>query len=146
MWWSCVAVNSTGSTCAVPFPLCSDRRLTPLQVLDSKHRPCLTERELLNNLKAIIADADKTPRNQVAQGAVGTLTTENRKVWANLRTTLGKQRGNKACLDIIDAALFVVCLDDSAPESASEMCSNMLSGTYKLDRGASDLAVCGMSG
>lgn len=30
------------------------------------------------------------------------------------------------CLEVLDKALFVVCLDDSNPESASELCSNML--------------------
>lgn len=39
------------------------------------------------------------------------------------------------CLDVLDKALFVVCLDDANPQTASEMCSNMLCGTYKLDKG-----------
>lgn len=39
------------------------------------------------------------------------------------------------CLDVLDKALFVVCLDDANPETASEQCSNMLCGTYKLDKG-----------
>lgn len=82
-----------------------------------------------------MTDADKTPRNQVAQGALGTLTTEHRKIWASLRNSLAKQRANKACLDVIDAALFVVCLDDSGPETANELCSTMLCGTYKLEKG-----------
>lgn len=30
------------------------------------------------------------------------------------------------CLEVLDKALFVVCLDDSNPETASELCSNML--------------------
>lgn len=30
------------------------------------------------------------------------------------------------CLDVLDKALFVVCLDDARPETASEMCNNML--------------------
>lgn len=33
--------------------------------LDSKNRPILTEREILRNLKAIVADADQTPANEV---------------------------------------------------------------------------------
>jgi carnitine O-acetyltransferase len=66
-------------------------------VLDSKHRPALTERELLNNLTAICRDADKTPPSQVAQGAVGVLSTENRKLWANLRDRLREDSSNKSC-------------------------------------------------
>lgn len=34
--------------------------------------------------------------------------------------------GNAMCLDVLDKALFVVCLDDSTPNSATEMCNNML--------------------
>lgn len=105
------------------------------QVLDSKNRPCLTERALLSNLAAIVHDADKTPPNQVAAAAIGVLSTERRATWAGHRATLMKERGNALCLDVLDKALFVVCLDDTAPESASELCSSMLCGTYKLDKG-----------
>jgi carnitine O-acetyltransferase len=105
------------------------------QVIDSHNRPCLTERELLNNLKAIIDDADKTPPNQVAQSAIGVLSTEHRRVWAEMRRALSDQENNRSCLDIIDSALFIVCLDDTTPESASEMSTHMLCGSYKLDKG-----------
>ncbi|KAM0787171.1 hypothetical protein ACM66B_006420 [Microbotryomycetes sp. NB124-2] len=104
-------------------------------VLDSKNRPLLTERALLQNLTAILADANRTPVNQVAQSALGVLSTERRGIWAGHRETLMKDPGNAMCLDVLDKALFVVCLDDTTPESASEMCSNMLCGTYKLEKG-----------
>lgn len=59
------------------------------------------------------------------------------------------------CLDVLDKALFVVCLDDTSPANATEMCNNMLcewmmpfdagdlrltrglfeGGTYKLEKG-----------
>ncbi|GAA5932519.1 hypothetical protein JCM1841_000236 [Sporobolomyces salmonicolor] len=104
-------------------------------VLDSEHRPCLTERALLSNLTAIVADAARTPPNQVAQSALGVLSTERRATWAEQRQHLMKNQGNAMCLDVLDKALFVVCLDDANPQTASEMCSNMLCGTYKLDKG-----------
>ncbi|GAA5872876.1 hypothetical protein JCM1840_005875 [Sporobolomyces johnsonii] len=104
-------------------------------VLDSEHRPCLTERALLSNLTAIVADAARTPPNQVAQSALGVLSTECRATWAEQREHLMKNQGNAMCLDVLDKALFVVCLDDANPETASEMCSNMLCGTYKLEKG-----------
>jgi len=105
------------------------------QVLDSKHRPALTERALLSNLTAITADAARTPPNQVAQSALGVLSTERRATWAACRAGLMKNEGNAMCLDVIDKALFVVALDDTSPESATEMCNNMLCGTYKLEKG-----------
>ncbi|GAA5897769.1 hypothetical protein JCM8208_000256 [Rhodotorula glutinis] len=105
------------------------------EVLDSKHRPALTERALLSNLTAIVADAGRTPPNQVAQSALGVLSTERRATWASCRAGLMKNEGNAMCLDVIDKALFVVALDDTSPETASEMCNNMLCGTYKLEKG-----------
>lgn len=109
--------------------------MCPAQVLDSKNRPALTERALLANLTAILHDAGRTPPNQVAQQALGVLSTERRQTWAALRHDLRDHDGNLLCLDVIDKALFVVCLDDTSPATASEMCNNMLCGTYKLEQG-----------
>jgi carnitine O-acetyltransferase len=90
----------------------------------------------LGNLEAIVKDADKTPVLQVAQNAVGILTTENRKIWSHLRTELVKSNKNNAkCLAVVDAALFVVCIDDAGPEDLAELCGNFLCGGYKLENG-----------
>ena len=93
--------------------------------MDRQHRPAITERELVNNLEAVVRDADKTPPNQVAQSAVGVLTSENRRVWAGLRQSLHEHENNRSCLEIVDSALFVVCLDDTTPDSVNEMASNV---------------------
>jgi len=86
----------------------------------------------LRNLQAIVADADKLPPTEVAKDALGVLTTENRKIWSCLRDALTRDRSNAACLHVVDRALFVVCLDDAAPEGLAELCGNFLCGTYKL--------------
>ncbi|KIJ92160.1 hypothetical protein K443DRAFT_135348 [Laccaria amethystina LaAM-08-1] len=104
-------------------------------VLDDHNLPVLTEREILRNLQGIVADADVTDRSEVARGAIGVLSTENRKIWSGLRVMLGKDRNNKACLDIVDNALFIVCLDDTASENLADLCSNFLCGTYSLQGG-----------
>ncbi|GLB35672.1 putative carnitine choline acetyltransferase family protein [Lyophyllum shimeji] len=104
-------------------------------VLDENNLPVLTEREVLRNLQAIVTDADKTDRHEVARGAIGVLSTENRKIWSKLRATLASDRHNASCLEIVDDALFVVCLDDTAPENVGDLCSNFLCGTYALDGG-----------
>ncbi|KIY72039.1 acyltransferase ChoActase/COT/CPT [Cylindrobasidium torrendii FP15055 ss-10] len=105
-------------------------------VLDDDDLPILTERDIIRNLRSIIDDADKTPRNEVARGSIGVLSTENRKVWSSLRTKLSTgSRTNKTCLDIVDAALFIVCLDDVVPEDTASLCTNFLCGTYKLEGG-----------
>jgi carnitine O-acetyltransferase len=101
-------------------------------VLDEHNLPLLTEREVLRNLQAIVADADKLPTSEVARNALGVLTTENRKVWSGLRDALSRDRRNAACLQVVDCALFVVCLDDAAPNDLAELCGNFLCGTYRL--------------
>lgn len=95
----------------------------------------LNEREILNNLKAICADAENVPLQDVASGAMGVLTTENRKIWSRLRKVLAADPENGESLQVVDQALFVVCLDDVSPENEAELCSNYLCGTYKLQNG-----------
>lgn len=110
-------------------------------VLDPSNRPVLTEREILRNLQAIVTDADRTPVTEVARSAVGVLSTENRKTWSDLREVLKRDRHNAGCLEVIDDALFVICLDDAAPENLAELCSNFLCGTYGL-RGGVQVGTC----
>lgn len=56
-----------------------------------------------------------------------------------LNTPLSLSLSLSLCLwstvDVVDSALFVVCLDDSTPKDINETCSNMLCGTYELERG-----------
>ncbi|KAA1478333.1 carnitine acetyl transferase [Dentipellis sp. KUC8613] len=104
-------------------------------VLDEENRPVLTEREILRNLQAIVTDADKLPTSEVARHSIGVLSTENRKTWSGLRDTLSGDRNNASCLHIVDNALFVVCLDDAAPNGLAELCHNFLCGTYGLEHG-----------
>ncbi|KIM49753.1 hypothetical protein M413DRAFT_438894 [Hebeloma cylindrosporum] len=104
-------------------------------VLDESSLPILTEREVLRNLQAILSDADKLPISEVARGAIGVLSTENRKIWSGLRHMLASDKHNKSCLDIVDNALFIVCLDDASPQGLAELCSNFLCGTYSLQEG-----------
>jgi carnitine O-acetyltransferase len=95
----------------------------------------LTEREILRNLVGIVRDADELPVRSMASSAIGVLSTEQRKTWAQFRTTLQADHTNAACLQIVDNALFVVCLDDATPDSLAELCGNYLCGTYKLEEG-----------
>ncbi|KZT04232.1 acyltransferase ChoActase/COT/CPT [Laetiporus sulphureus 93-53] len=104
-------------------------------VLDDENRPVLTEREILRNLQAIVRDADELPVHEVARNSIGVLSTENRKLWSSLRHQLSKNGNNDSCLQIIDNALFVVCVDDATPESLAELCNNFLCGTYNLKNG-----------
>jgi len=104
-------------------------------VLDSYNRPVLTEREILRNLEAICADAETVPLNEVASSSMGLLTTENRKVWNKMRNLLISTDSNRECLQVVDDALFIVCLDDVSPVEVGDLCSNFLCGTYQLEGG-----------
>ncbi|KAM5531123.1 hypothetical protein V8D89_015190 [Ganoderma adspersum] len=104
-------------------------------VLDSENRPVLTEREILRNLQAIVSDADQMPIHEVARNSIGVLSTENRKIWSSLRRALISNKNNESCLEVVDNALFVVCLDDTAPENLADLCANFLCGTYDLKNG-----------
>jgi carnitine O-acetyltransferase len=42
---------------------------------------------------------------------------------------------NRECLQVVDDALFVVCLDDVSPDTPAQLCSNFLCGTYQLNGG-----------
>jgi carnitine O-acetyltransferase len=105
------------------------------EALDEEHRPLLTERAMLGNLQAIVRDADKIQIDDVAKGSVGILTTEKRPIWSMYREHLREDSHNRKCLEVVDTALFVVCMDDSEPADAAELSNNMLCGTYKLQRG-----------
>lgn len=73
---------------------------------------------------------------QVAQNALGILTTESRKIWSNLRRHLIKSnRSNASSLGVVESALFVVCLDDYETEDLNQLCANFLCGSYELDGG-----------
>jgi len=72
---------------------------------------------------------------QVARNSIGVLTTENRKTWSHHRHDLANSKHNGPCLEIVDNALFVVCLDDAAPDNIAELCANFLCGTYSLTNG-----------
>ncbi|KAI0050201.1 acyltransferase ChoActase/COT/CPT [Auriscalpium vulgare] len=104
-------------------------------VFDEDNRPLLTEREVHRNLQAILNDADELPPTEVARNSVGVLSTENRKIWSTMRQKLSDDKKNAACLRVVDTALFIVCLDDAAPQGLAELCDNFLCGTYSLDSG-----------
>lgn len=105
-------------------------------VLDSQNNIILSESELNVNFSSIIHDSLSTANTDVAKSSFGVLTTENRKLWANVRNNLiATNKVNKEVLSIIDSALFIVCLDDIELEDLSELAQNMLGGLSILDKG-----------
>jgi carnitine O-acetyltransferase len=106
-------------------------------VLDDNSDLIMTEKDISINLQTVIDDATQTPLQDAAKGALGVLSTENRKVWSGLRDVLMREEGsnNADCLSIVDSALFVLCLDYTEPVTAAALCGNMLCGTSDIERG-----------
>ncbi|PSR87024.1 Choline/Carnitine o-acyltransferase-domain-containing protein [Coniella lustricola] len=106
-------------------------------VLDDNSDVIMTEKDVSINLQTVIDDAAQTPIQDAAKGALGVLSTENRKVWSGLRDVLTREEGsnNADCLGIVDSALFIVCLDYTEPMTVSALCQNMLCGTSDIEKG-----------
>lgn len=106
-------------------------------VLDDNSDVIMTERDIAINLQTIIEDAMQTPIQEAAKGALGVLTTENRKVWSGLRDVLHREpaSNNADCLSIVDSALFILCLDYTEPTNVADLCQNMLCGTSLVEKG-----------
>lgn len=106
-------------------------------VLDDNSDLIMTEKDVALNLQVIIEDAQEVPIQEAAKGALGVLSTENRKVWSGLRDVLHREEGsnNSDSLNIVDSALFILCLDYTEPQNGAELCMNMLCGSSKVERG-----------
>ena len=74
----------------------------------------LNTAELEQQFKRVYEKAEKAP-------AVGALTSENRDVWTKARSNLlAAHAANEIALKAIEAASFVVCLDDASPVTLEE--------------------------
>ncbi|KAF2003022.1 carnitine acetyl transferas-like protein [Amniculicola lignicola CBS 123094] len=106
-------------------------------VLDDNSDLIMTEKDVALNLSVIVEDAAELPIQDAAKGALGVLSTENRKVWSGLRDVLHREENsnNSDCLNIVDSALFILCLDYTEPQTGAELCMNMLCGSSKIERG-----------
>lgn len=110
-------------------------------VLDDNHDLIMSENDIALNFEAIIEDGSNTLITEAAKSAVGVLTTENRRIWANIRDSLMENSpanggtNNAECLRKIDSSLFIVCLDHAEPESLSDLARNMLCGLSEMEKG-----------
>ncbi|XP_028260185.1 carnitine O-palmitoyltransferase 2, mitochondrial [Parambassis ranga] len=78
--------------------------------------------EIQSHLKYILSDSTPAP-----DFPLGVLTSENRDVWAGLREKL-IAAGNAEDLQIVDSALFCLCLDDESMQNHIQISHNMLHG------------------
>jgi carnitine O-acetyltransferase len=101
----------------------------------------LDELDVLDILRAIRRDADKSIHElEATPPALGVLTSLSRHEWALARQAIIESSGNNAkALRLIDAALFVLVLDDfgdesstARPDSIHDTAANMLHGTSQI--------------
>lgn len=105
-------------------------------VLDDDNNLILNEDEIKLNLKTIIEDSQKINSQDIAKSSFGILTTENRKIWSNLRNKLNGDKVNKEILRIIDSALFCLVLDDlEIGNDLNKVSQNFLCGKSILKNG-----------
>lgn len=106
-------------------------------VLDDNHDLIMTEKDVAINLQSIVDDAEHLPIQETAKTALGVLSTENRKIWSGLRDVLTREEGsnNADCLNMVDSALFILCLDYTEPTDVPHLCQNMLCGTNEIVKG-----------
>ncbi len=80
--------------------------------------------DIAEGLRAIM----KTARPAASDGSVGHLTTLARAEWAGVRARLRAEPVNAAALDVIETALFCVCLEDFTPRDTQQACDQLLHG------------------
>jgi carnitine O-acetyltransferase len=96
-----------------------------LDVVSPDGSPCTLD-ELEAGLRAVLA---KTASVAPPGTAVGHLTTLAREDWATTRQALlDAASENRAALDVVETALFCVCLEDVVPEDVNRACDLLLHG------------------
>lgn len=130
----CVMQSDTNSNHIVVL---SKSQFYWFDVLDKDNNLIMLELDLMSNFTSIIHDSLKTSRNEIAKSSFGVLTTENRRIWAKIRSspTIVDNVNNKEILSIIDSALFIICLDDIVLHNLDDLSKNMLCGLSILDKG-----------
>jgi|GEM_PF-356318 len=98
-----------------------------------------SEEEIMDNLIKIIDDACSDRGSPV-----GVLTSETRSNWAASRKHLSHLSENNATsLEMIDSAIFVLCLDnDFSPANLNEASQNALRGISTLDKDNNERGTC----
>jgi hypothetical protein len=108
--------------------LCSGR-IFRVDVLSKDRSSMLTVDELHQQLKTILRSGPSSSTAHDAGLPLGLLTREDRDVWAGLRSRLERHStNNRERLKEVDAALFVVCLDQQEPSSPTQRSQDLLHG------------------
>lgn len=99
------------------------RRGHIFKVMLTKGGESATFASLKTTFEAILKNSDERVP------AIATLTADERNSWARLRNTLkSRDEGNVTLMEMIEAAAFIVCLDDESPSTTTERCNNFLLG------------------
>lgn len=91
--------------------------------LNGAHGRLLSAFEIQQQLETILAVAEKHPGV-----ALPALTSMNRTRWAEVREEYFSEGNNKASIDVIDSAVFLLILDEAAPQTWNERGRSLFHG------------------
>eukprot|EP00940_MAST-03C_sp_MAST-3C-sp2_P002444 g2444.t1 len=129
------------------FVVIAESQFFCVHVMDAEGNIVVDEASLRAVLEAILqeaAESDSGDRTRTASCAVGVFTTNERRMWAKHRAELVRaSKINETSLQMIDSAMFVVCLDDSRPSTVEAMAATALHGSYLLSQdGTTQIGTC----
>jgi carnitine O-acetyltransferase len=100
-------------------------RMFRLEVIGTLGRPYTVD-QLAAGFRAVLAHG---ATEDVPRASVGHLTTKPRAEWArSRRALLDLDARNTVMLDVVETALFCLCLEEGAPRDALEACELLLHG------------------
>mmetsp|Transcript_9880 Transcript_9880/g.14727 ORF Transcript_9880/g.14727 Transcript_9880/m.14727 type:complete len:755 (-) Transcript_9880:757-3021(-) len=98
---------------------------------DGEVKVAVNQADIAQILRTIVKDGKNISKAESVDSALGVLTTLPRNSWADAREKLKKiSKSNEDALHIIESALFVLALDEFAPEDVHQAAANMLHGTH----------------
>jgi carnitine O-acetyltransferase len=149
--FGCARVPQEGSDFIRKAPLSAARHVVVLcqsqfysfNVLGDDDTVLMDEDDIARILASIVRDASATGARESAMArAIGIMTAHSRANWAGVRASLEAVPRNREILSRIDAALFVLCLDDVAPTTIDEIAANALHGTYAVNDDGAQIGTC----
>ncbi|CDK29534.1 unnamed protein product [Kuraishia capsulata CBS 1993] len=144
--------RQTGVTITSPKSLDDSRHIVVLshsqfyvlevltEFTEQGHMVWFSKHELRVLLETIIEDSERSDVVDATKQSIGCFTTESKGVWKLARRWLKAE--NEETLDLIDNALFVLCLDHESPETDVEKVQTVSHGTSKLNDDGVQVGTC----
>lgn len=107
-----------------------------LEVLSENDQIWFSKHELSAIIKNIIEDS----KNSKSKINIGTFTSESKSVWKMARLSL--EKSNPEQMNLIDSALFIICLDHENFENMEDKIQFVTHGTSNIDKNGFQYGTC----